>query len=56
MNWKIRIDIDTLPSVKQIASGKLLYNTRCSAQCSVMTYGEGWGEGRSKREGIYVYI
>ena len=31
------IDIYTLPCVKQIASGKLLYNTRRSACCSVLT-------------------
>ena len=37
MNWKIRIDIYTLPCAKQIASGKPLYSTGCSAQCSVMT-------------------
>ena len=38
---------------KQIASGKLLYNTRSPAQCSVMTYRMG---RRLKREGIYVYL
>ena len=31
------MDIYTLPCVKQIASGKLLYNTRSSACCSVLT-------------------
>ena len=37
MNWEIRIDIDTLPCVKQIANGILLYSTGKSAWCSVMT-------------------
>ena len=37
MNWEMRIDIYTLPCVKQIVSGKLLSSTRSSAQCSVMT-------------------
>ena len=31
------VDIYTLPYVKQIASGKLLYSTESSTQCSVMT-------------------
>ena len=37
MNWEIRFDINTLPYVKYIASGNLLYSTGSSAQCSVMT-------------------
>ena len=61
MNWKIRTDIYPLPCVKQIASGKPLYSTGCSAQCSVTTErgcnGGGLGEGgRSEREGMYVYL
>ena len=36
-NWEIRTDIYTLPRVKQIASGKVLYSTGCSAWRSVMT-------------------
>ena len=57
-NWEMKIDIYTLSCVKLIASGKLLYSTRSSAQCSVMTYGVGWGQvgGRSKREGPYGYL
>ena len=48
---------NTLPCVKQIASGSLLYSTGSSAQCSVMTQMRGGcGEGRSKRECIQVYI
>ena len=31
MNWEIRFDINTIPSVKEIASGKLLYGTASSA-------------------------
>ena len=37
MNWEIRFDINTLPYVKQIASGNLLHSTGSSAQSSVMT-------------------
>ena len=37
INWVIRIDIDTLPCVKKVASGKLLYSTGSSAQCPVMS-------------------
>ena len=51
----------TLLCVKWIASGKRLYSTGSSAQCSVMPRGVGWGMGwgvggRLKREGIYVHI
>ena len=58
MNWEIRIDIYTLPCVKQVASGNLVYSTGSPARCSVMTQmgGMGDGGGRSKREGIQVYI
>ena len=35
MNWKMRMDIYTLPCIKQVASGNLLYNTGSSARCSV---------------------
>ena len=37
MNWKIGVDIYTLPCVKEIASGNLQYSPGSSAQCSVMT-------------------
>ena len=37
MNWEIGTDINTLPYVKQIAWGNLLYSTGSSAWCSVMT-------------------
>ena len=36
-NWEIRIDIYTLPCVKLRASRTMLYSTRSSARCSVMT-------------------
>ena len=55
MNQEIRTDIYTLPYVKQTASGNLLHNTASSAWCSVMTQRDGM-LGKSKREGIYVYI
>ena len=54
INWEIRLDIYTLLCVKRIASGKLLWSTGSSAQCSVMTQRHEMGEGgRSKRDGIY---
>ena len=55
MNWEIGTDIYTLPCVKQIASGNLLYSTGSSVQPSVVTWMGGM-VGRSKREGIYVHI
>ena len=50
-NWEIRTDIYTLPSVKQTASGNLLYSTGSSARCSVMTYMGGTGGGGEVQEG-----
>ena len=42
MNQEIGTDIYTRLRVKQITSGKLLYNTGSSAQCSVVvTYAVG---------------
>ena len=57
MNWEIGTKKYALPCVKQIASGKLLYNTGNSAWYFVTTErggmeGLGW---RLQREGIYVY-
>ena len=59
MNWETGIDVCAPPFVKQIASGNVLYSTGSSAWCSVVTSMGGMGVGvggRSKREGIYVYI
>ena len=36
-DWESSIETYTLQYVKQIANGKLLYNTGASAQCSVIT-------------------
>ena len=36
-NWERRVDIDTLPCVKKITSGKLPYSTGSLALCSAMT-------------------
>ena len=55
MNWEIRTDTYTLPSVKQTAHGKLLYSTGCSAQCSAMTKRGGMG-GREVQEGKDICI
>ena len=37
VNWEIDVDIYTSPSVKQIASGNLLYSVGSSVWYSVMT-------------------
>ena len=37
MNWESGVGVHTLPRVKEIARGKLLYSTGSSAQCCVMT-------------------
>ena len=50
MHWEIRADINTPSCVKQIASGKWLYGTGSSAQCSVMTYKVGRWRGGGRRE------
>ena len=44
-------DIYTVSCVKQLVSGKLLYNTRNLAQCSVMTQRGGTGQGQGEEEG-----
>ena len=49
VTWKL-----TLPYVKQIANGNLLYGSGNSKQGLCINL-EGWG-GRFKREGIYVYL
>ena len=36
-NWEIGTDIYTLPCVKQLASGNLLYGAGSSVLCSVRT-------------------
>ena len=59
MNWKSTADIYTPPCVKQMASGKQLFNRGSPAQCSVMTQmGElGWAlGGRLKKKGMSVYL
>ena len=50
MNWETVIDIHIPPCVKQIATGQLLYTTRSSAWCSVMTWRGGKRVARSGRE------
>jgi len=50
MNRESSIAVSALPCVRQTASGKLLYNPGSSAQCPVMTRGEGWGHGREAQE------
>ena len=49
------IDIYTLPCVKEMASGKLLYSMGSSAQCSVTTYRVGIGVGGRLKRRVYMY-
>ena len=51
MNWGSKIDIHTLPCVKQIASVKLLYSMGSSVWDSVMSSGIGGGGVRAAQEG-----
>ena len=54
VTWKF-----TLPYVKQIVNGNLLYGSGNSNRGSVLTQRGGMGRqmgGRLKREGIYVYL
>ena len=56
MTWENKIGICTLPCVKLIASGKLLYKIGSSAHCSVMTE---VGAGRRKaqeRGNVYIIM
>ena len=52
MQTKSSIDIYIIPCIKLIASGKVLYSTGSSAECSVMTsmgeMGEWGGSPRGK--------
>ena len=52
MNWKIGIDIYTLPCIKQTTSENLVHSTRNSTQCSVVTKWEG---NPKKRGYMYMY-
>ena len=54
MNWESSIDIYTQSCVKQIASGKLLNNTRSPVWCSVMP-DRGRMRGGEVREGRDIY-
>ena len=58
MSWERSIDIYTLPRVKQIASGKMLYSTGSSAWALWWPRGVRWGEGREARRGgcMYTYL
>ena len=60
LEWgAIAFSIYTLPCVKYIASGKLLYRELPSVLCDELEGCDRWelgGGGRLKREGIYVYI
>ena len=59
INSESSTDTYTLPSVKYIASGELLYRPGSSTWCSVITQRSGMRGGvgrRSKMEATYVYI
>ena len=56
-NGESSVNKHTLPCVKRLTSGKLLYSTGSSAQYAVMTYRVGWGwkEGLRGRGYMYAY-
>lgn len=56
MNWETGIYLCIPMYSYQIASGNLFYSTRTSTQSSVTIGGMGEERGRSKMEGMYVYI
>ena len=49
------VNMYTLSCVQEITSGKLLFNIGSPAWCSVMTQRGEMGEGKLKREGMYIY-
>ena len=54
VTWKL-----TLPYVKEMADGNLLYGSRNSNRDPVSTWRDGMGRvmgGSFRREGIYVYL
>ena len=62
MNWEVKTDIRTLPSVKQIASGNLQYSPGSSAHGSTVTQPggmrwawKGGGGGKAVQEGSDIY-
>ena len=58
MNWEAETHIYTLPCVKQIASGKLLYSTGSSvlsASSVLWDDPEGWEGGSKQRRYMYTY-
>ena len=58
-NWECHIDVYMLPCIKEISSGKLLYNTGSSLGSVLCDDLEGWMQqerGRLKREGMYLYL
>ena len=56
MDWECSIDIYTLPGVKQIASGNVLFSPGSSAQCFLMTFrgGVGWMGGSLEGGDIWL--
>ena len=55
-NGESRINIYTLPCVKQIVSKKMLQNTGSPAWNSVMTQRDSMGNRREAREGSDTYL
>ena len=55
MNWESSTETYTLPYVKQIASGKLQYNTGALWQLRGMEWGRRW-ERSSRGKRTYVYL
>ena len=55
LEWGVIAFSDIYTSMCKIAGGKLLYSTRSSSWCSVMTEGVGWSGERGSRRKRYVY-
>ena len=55
MDWESGIDIYALLCVKQVDSGNLIYSAGSSAQCSMMAWRGGMGEGGRLRKEGYMY-
>ena len=55
LEWSVIAFSDIYTSMCKIAGGKLLYRTRSSSWCSVMTEGVGWSRERGSRRKRYVY-
>ena len=56
LNWESSTDIYTLPCIKQIASGKLVYSIGSSMLCDDLDAWDGGGGTEVQKGGIYAYM